>query len=58
MRDRRSGLYTMMTSLSVYFLLQRHRKTRGRTVTLLYIAFMMLVTIAWYVPSQLRLTTA
>jgi hypothetical protein len=48
----------MMTSLSVYFLLQRHRKTRGRTVTLLYIAFMMLVTIAWYVPSQLHLTTA
>jgi hypothetical protein len=51
MPDRFSGLYTMMTSLSVYFLLQRHRKTRGRTITLSYIAFMMLVTIAWFVPS-------
>jgi hypothetical protein len=45
----------MMTSLSIYLLLQRHRKTLGRTITFSYIAFMMLVTIASFAPSWLRL---
>jgi hypothetical protein len=46
-----AGMYVIMAWLSIYFLLRRHRPTRGRTITILYTAFMLVITVAWYIPS-------